>query len=269
MSTKRLDRTAISGGRITGYKYERKQSLKNHRRGCNALLQASRNPAEDFLEIDFPERQHSSYWDGEKFNDKIAPVKRWLEKQVGKVWDDVYSLLRNKFDSRTTAGRHIVFDHLLRDVWTSQDRSTLQAQYSEYYVDGYGILCKNKKYPHQYFNRGDYNRMMAERRQLGYWLQGWLVDKIGNVLYWFEPTVTVPNPIHFNYETFSFYYDPEFDQHGRLLRRKTFRAPYRQGKRLSGADVEFFSKLLQRNKDWLLANSPLKKDYRGFWYGRG
>ncbi|HVI41291.1 MAG TPA: hypothetical protein VM577_11585 [Anaerovoracaceae bacterium] len=265
MSTKKLDKTAIEGGRINGYKYERKQSLRSARRGVKQVLQSIRD-YEDVCEVEFPEREKSTYWDGEKFKDKLSPVYRWIETRVGLPWDETHSLMRKRFDARTTPGRHILFDHMLNQIWTSQDHTTLQSEYREYYVDGYGILRKNEDYRNRYGYSSEWKKAHAERPSLGPWLQGRLVDKIGEVLYWFEPVRTVPNPLFFRWDHngIEFLYDVEFDQYGRMS-GKRFYTPYRQGKRLDGKDVEFFSKLHPHNKEALLRFSPLKFDYRGSW----
>lgn len=271
MSTKKLDKTAIEGGRINGYKYERKQSLRSARRGVKQVLQSVRD-YEDICEVEFPEREKSTYYPGEKFRDKLSPVYRWIETKVGLPWDETYSLMRKRFDARTTPGRHILFDHMMSQIWTSQDHTTLQSDYREYYVDGYGILRKNEeRRRYYYYDPAEYKKDHAERQELGSWLQGRLVDKIGEFLYWFEPVRTIPNPLYFrwHHSGIEFLYNVEFDQYNRMI-GKRFYTPYRQGKKLEGKDVEFFSKLRPKNKEWLLENSPLKLDYRGSWglYGQ-
>lgn len=265
MSTKKLSRTIIEGGRRNGYKHERKQSLRSARRISKEVVKYSKKHSDDFCEVNYPKRKHSSYYDVEKFYDKTHPTERWMESRVGKSWNKTYSMLREKFDIRTTPGRHVLLDHMLRSVWTSQDRSTLLAQSYEYYVDGQGILRKNANRRNRY-NNGEWNKIHVERNELGDWLQGRLIDKIGEVLYWFEPTNKVPNPLYFrsDYYGLEFYYDRQFDQYNRPY-GKTFYTPYRQGTRLAGADVEYFSKLYEENKDWLLRQSPLIKKYSPIW----
>lgn len=264
MSTKKLDRTAIEGGRRQGYKYERKQSLRSARRGVNSALDAMRDP-DEFYDMDFVERKRSSYWSGEKFNDRLGAIKRWMKSQVGKPWDEVYSLLRKRFDTRTTAGRHILFDHMVNMVWKSQDHTTRQSEYKDYYVNAEGILCENPNYwtwrRHRY--NSDWKAIREERKVIGEWLNGRLIGKVGEVLYWFESTRPTPNPIHLQWDYnigFRFIY-----WSGQYWRE--WLTPYRQGVRLQGKDVEFFSKLNERNKEVLLSNSPLIKKYSGPYHG--
>lgn len=260
MSTKNLARTAIEGGRRQGYKYERKQSLRSARRGVNSALDAMRDP-DEFYDMDFPERKRSSYWDGEKFNDRLGAVKRWMKAQVGKPWDKVYSVLRKRFDIRTTPGRHILFDHLLRMVWTSQDHTTGHSEYRGYYVDAEGILRENPERRRYYYN-SDWQLIREERNKIGEWLAGRLVGKVGNVLYWFEPTRPIPSTVtlRWNYSDFGFVYESRSSWF-------YWYTPYRQASRLLGSDVEFFSKLTEHNKEVLLEQSPLIKKYSGPYHG--
>jgi hypothetical protein len=61
-----------------------------------------------------------------------------MHAQVGRPWDRVRSDLFATFDTRTLAGRHIVFDHMLprrydRDEWTVAGELLFR-------VDAHGIL---------------------------------------------------------------------------------------------------------------------------------
>lgn len=48
------------------------------------------------------------------FGDHLSPLRRWVEKQVGRRWDDVYSEVCELFDRRSQIKDH-VHVHLLRD----------------------------------------------------------------------------------------------------------------------------------------------------------
>jgi hypothetical protein len=73
------------------------------------------------------------------FDDKLGPAYRWLEAQSGRPWNKVRSELFARFDTRTTAGRHIVFDHLLRSVEREPHRSQHR---HDMLVDRHGLLQK-------------------------------------------------------------------------------------------------------------------------------
>lgn len=53
-----------------------------------------------------------------RFNDYLNPLERWLRKQVGRRWNDVFSELRGMVDNRGTLGRH-VYQHL--DGWVAKN----------------------------------------------------------------------------------------------------------------------------------------------------
>lgn len=50
---------------------------------------------------------------GKAFDDKLGAVERWLRSKVGRPWSHVRSEIADRFDTRSLAGRHIVFCHLL------------------------------------------------------------------------------------------------------------------------------------------------------------
>src|SRR5215510_13817018 len=45
------------------------------------------------------------------FSDLIGPLRRFLRKNVGRPWDQVYSEMKIHLDDRKVAGRHI-FEHV-------------------------------------------------------------------------------------------------------------------------------------------------------------
>jgi hypothetical protein len=134
-------------------------------------------------------------------------------------------------------------------------------------VDGNGIL---RKAPDRLkYNNQDYHKSTKERETIGVWLAGRFIGKIGNVLYWFEPTRPIPNPVKFSWD----WMGPKYIYKGRYgtMEPKTWydwTVPYRQGTRLLGKDVEFFSKLTDSNKEWLLQHSPQHKKLYDEPFGR-
>jgi hypothetical protein len=103
------------------------------------------------------------------------------------------------FDTRTTAGRHIVFDHLLPAVtiaeepryrysYTPEDPTTSHSDH-DYYVDDDGILQKKR-----YLGRRRYSEKVPpfDTKRLANWLGGRVVGLVGNKLFWFVP-VGKPN----------------------------------------------------------------------------
>ena len=135
MSCKDLSRTVIEGGRSHSNIFDRRQSHRTERARVRLWLGKACLDAEE-AERSVPRaRPRVRRW----FSDKLGPARRWLESQVGRPWSKVRSELFARFDDRTTAGRHILYDHLLRDVAERKPDSTLPWG-RPYFVDGRGIL---------------------------------------------------------------------------------------------------------------------------------
>ena len=136
MATKDLSRTIIEGGRSGYYKAECREEIRAERAAWRAQ---ARIIARD------PER-----WDEEPdarrgpvmvdFADKLSPIYRFIDSRVGRSWDKTRSELFSKFDTRTTAGRHALHDHLLRDVSENPEPSPSIWQRDRYFRDAEGLL---------------------------------------------------------------------------------------------------------------------------------
>src|SRR4051812_1474335 len=109
MATKNISRTVIEGGRRHYNSYARRASNSDHRAAERVFLRRIVLDPNGALE---PIRAHVA----KDFYDKLAPAERWMRRQVGRPWNKIYAEIRARFDIRTTAGRHIVFDHMLRWV---------------------------------------------------------------------------------------------------------------------------------------------------------
>lgn len=190
MSTKKLERTVIEGGRYGRNKWERRESHKTLRAAeKNYLTDVLKDP-ENFEEK-IIEKIQPVY---QGFTDKLRPMYRWLASQVGRKWSEVHKEVFEKFDTKTTAGRHITFDHLLSSVvdtlsgWDDRGRiaanqKSYSDRYSEYYVDPDGILCKCASREHT-----NYTYLKPEQYQvICDWLAGRMIGEHGGVLYWFSP----------------------------------------------------------------------------------
>jgi hypothetical protein len=132
MSTKNLARTVIEGGRHRYSKYQRRRSNTAERRRAHQLehaLAVKEDPDRAIFE-----QRPPVYRD---FADKLGPAQRWLRSQVGRPWNKVRSELFTRFDTRTTAGRHILFCHLLEDVDVESKRNPERCRFQ---VSAAGIL---------------------------------------------------------------------------------------------------------------------------------
>ncbi len=117
---------------------------------------------------------------------------RWLDAQVGRKWSEVRSEVFEKFDTNTTAGRHITFDHLLRSVTDTlsgrDERGNIaeNVTYDHFYVDGDDVLRKTKN-KHKRWNRS-WSPYYASKEELALYsrfLNGRMIGEVGGVLYWF------------------------------------------------------------------------------------
>lgn len=171
MSTKDLARTAIEGGRRTKVRREGKlRAADRDALGWHA-------PDGDVLaSLALPGRLNTY----RAFNDKLSAPLRWLASHVGRPWDHVRSEMFARFDTRTTAGRHIVFDHLLGWV---QDGRLGHRCWFKFVVDRHGILRHAASRPQFTFPVA-----VHPRPDLDAWLARRRVGTRGDVLFWFVPT---------------------------------------------------------------------------------
>lgn len=190
MSKKRLDRTVIEGGRDGSNKTDRYASHAEDRAHEKNYITDVMHDPENWYDYDIdPTRPVRK-----EFSDKLGPMYRWLHSQVGRLWDDVRSEVVKVFDTRTTAGRHIVYDHLISSVEVTpdyrygrysrgpEDRTTSYYR-NDFYVDDSGILCIKTLIP----RNADKKVPAYDTNQLANWLSGRVVGKMGNKYFWFVP----------------------------------------------------------------------------------
>ena len=177
MSTKNLARIVIEGGRWN----------TSHRRSSNRSQRAQvRDYASQLVrhaELDdalFPQREKV----GKQFADKLGPARRWLAGKVGRSWNKARSELFMRFDIRTTAGRHIVFDHLLSDVPVGEQRDR---DWVRYRVDAQGVLRDNPE-RRTHWGRRRPEPLPEAREVIEAWLAGRWVIARGERSFWLEPT---------------------------------------------------------------------------------
>ena len=193
MSKKNLSRTVIEGGRYTGNKWDRRNSHAEERAQLRNYLKEIEHDPENYDEYDVEPLQpvHKG------FKDKLSPMYRWLQSKVGRPWDEVRSEVTKEFDTRTVAGRHIVYDHLLSSVqlnkeeyryyWRGSYDETTSYSDHDYYVDEEGLLQK-KRYLGRRTVRGYEKIPPFDTKQIANWLSGRVVGQVGNKFFWFVPT---------------------------------------------------------------------------------
>lgn len=280
MSKKKLSRSIIEGGRVSRNKWERRDSHNKQRASerdyCKAVINDVDNA--DVKEISKKVKVHK------EFDDKLGGVVRWLAKQVNRPWDNVYSEIKTKFDVRTTAGRHVVEDHLIKSVEFPNDPWSVAYDLHEktsyypnhFYVDDEGILRVKTQIPR-------YNKAVKfETDKIAVWLNGRVVGQVGSVFYWFIPcgnwtwTCTWGKKPYYGWARLTYYYlstRPTFNKDGQISGREEYWmsafSPYsmRQGLKLSKEDLKFWHTIPEFYQTKVLERSPVytykvnKKDY--------
>ncbi|MGC4086661.1 MAG: hypothetical protein QM756_01955 [Polyangiaceae bacterium] len=176
MSKKNLARSVLEGGRYHGNVVDRRLSNSQLRSRERAAFSVVRD-REDAEEVVYPTRKHVY----REFDDKLSPAFRWLSSQVGRPWSKVYSELRQRFDSRTTAGRHILFCHVIPSV---AEYGAIDVRYYRMRVDQHGLLRpapERRSYSH-----GKWEAPVAP--DVVAWIAGRRVGQLGGALFWFVLT---------------------------------------------------------------------------------
>jgi hypothetical protein len=179
MSTKNLARTVIEGGRANFNKLQRRHSNAVERARVHQLERALCRASE--LDGAVFEPRQPVY---RAFDDKLGPALRWLRSQAGRPWDKVRSELFARFDIRTTAGRHILFDHLLSEVSTVLP--TRYERQRRFTISARGILLYRGRERFRAFGRRA--PLCEPEHVLVAWLAGRRVAAHGERFYWLVPT---------------------------------------------------------------------------------
>ena len=180
MSTKNLARTVIEGGRTRGSCWFRRHTNQRHRAHARDVLRKVEvtHEADD---VTFKRREKAH----KDFHDRLGPPKRWLERQVGRPWTLVHSELLDRFDTRTTPGRHIVFCHMI--PWIEDDGRP--SRWREFEVDRHGLLRKVQRERH-WHGRRPQEPLPLPQPELERWLGGRRIGERGGGLFWFTQTAT-------------------------------------------------------------------------------
>jgi hypothetical protein len=154
------------------------------------------------------------YNDRKWLNENLAPLKRFLQKQVNRPWDKVYSEIRASIDARNTVKQHIL-QHLdnfvaIQTRWEEDDKGgrvmvresgwsgryvTLEECREELFVHPLtGILLRNRHYT-SWQTRAERKRLaleqekLAVRRKISDLVQLHCIDNV-----WYEVTLDVLPP---------------------------------------------------------------------------
>lgn len=274
MSKKNLAGSAIEGGRAKHSRYEEHESVVRERAQSRLRLRRMLFDRDYWDETVVQDRRALSTWIDKDFDDKLNPVRRWLDTQVGRQWDDVYSEIKKKFDSRTTAGRHILYGHIIPMVgqWSDHD-----SHLNDFTVDQDGILHKN---PTPWWRKKNKKtqptrlyKQPTEKQLAEFFADGRRVDE--ESLTWYTPARVIHTSwlrcdragacAHPDWK-----HKSEFETYPY---RKNYRAEYwyhlkeywcyRQGKRLTDEEIEFWNRLSSAIRaERRMVEDEYKKDTR-------
>ena len=178
MTTKNLSRTVIEGGRTGHYKAECQKRIRQERAAWRSQAIAFARDPETWDE-DIPFVRDPVYPD---FDDKLSPIYRFLDSRIGRSWDDVRSELFAKFDARTTPGRHVLHDHLLRDVSESPDGIEYRYGFhyqSRYYRDAEGKLRSGSEWHGRSWQSSWHKNAPFDLHEVARWLGARKVGRAG------------------------------------------------------------------------------------------
>jgi hypothetical protein len=140
VARKDLSRTVIEGGRYYHNSF--------FRRASHGVARARTRTWIDRVRADLEDAEASAPVPGPRvhkmFRDKLGPALRWLHAQVGRPWAAVFSDVCARFDTRTVAGRHVVYDHMLR--WIDTDGGSGRAwPHTQFVIDAAGFLRRDRR----------------------------------------------------------------------------------------------------------------------------
>jgi len=99
---------------------------------------------------------------------------------VGDRWDDVYSQLVRRFDTRTVPGRHVVFCHMLHFI-----------DGYPFFVDEHGILRERLR---RRWARGSYWKVFGDENKARRFAGDRRIAARGPAWFWFVPTFANGEP---------------------------------------------------------------------------
>lgn len=263
MATKNLARTVLEGGR-TGYeKFGRNYATRQQRRQTREYLIRVQSDPEYYLEEKEPERK--KIFDG--FTDKLEPVKRFLASRVDKSWPETKSLIKEKFDDRSLAGWHVVYQHIYRDI--APTINVFQCEYYigfyDYYIDEENILRKvhrpNRKY--KSLSNEEQTRLELLKREIIKWLDYRKIGFVDGVLYWFDGGGKDRVKITWDHYAANYLsYDGGYFPYEGCPDNYILRYRFNQSAKLTAEEVNYFRNLPEKFQKNILENSPTKKKKR-------
>lgn len=162
----------------------RMTNVKTGARYSPALIRTAMDQLEDF---DGGGCRHPGHVaDGKALNENLAPLRRFLERQVGRPWDKVYSEIRAGIDTRSAIGLHVM-QHLPDMVQgVSGSRFGFAARL---YIDNRtGLLRRSRRDRPTWWDR------RPDERESNYVHEGPLLDYVKEDGVWYRVEYRANNP---------------------------------------------------------------------------
>jgi hypothetical protein len=169
MAKRNLARTAIEGGRSGRNRWEEYYGTRAERRQTHAEMHRIKADPEYAYEFFVEPR----YNEGRNFADKLNPIRRWLESQDGRYWDDVYSEICRRFPGRSLAGRHVLL-HIKNFVVMSYETNQYRG-YGTIYVNEDGIIKVQQRRRYTYLKDGYVEKVYESRARIESVIH-WILD---------------------------------------------------------------------------------------------
>jgi hypothetical protein len=128
------------------------RTLHNEYRAAKRFkLDANLEVNDEYCASKLPMRARKLSWDGKSLNENLNPLRRFLAKQVGRRWDEVYSEICANLDTGSTVKQHVrqhLTDFVVLKTFYDEDgelRSVTRwgiktGAYHDFYVDPEGVL---------------------------------------------------------------------------------------------------------------------------------
>lgn len=107
---------------------------------------------DEFCSSKLPMRSRRLGWDSKQLNENLNPLRRFLAKNVGRPWNDVYSEICSQLDTGSTVKQHVrqhLTDFVTVKTYIDVDGDLIaltrwgprEGPYRDLWVDSNGILC--------------------------------------------------------------------------------------------------------------------------------
>ena len=128
------------------------RTLPNDYRAAKRFkIDADGNVNDEFCGCKLPMRSKRLGWDGKQLNENLSPLRRYLAKQVGRPWNDVYSEICSFLDTGSTVKQHVrqhLTDFVTLKTFVDEDGDLIAVTrwghrvgpYNDLWVDSDGIL---------------------------------------------------------------------------------------------------------------------------------